>query len=126
MYTRHVGVIGLGAMGFGVARSLLRVGFDTRAFDVRPEALQQFESEGGVACADPAELGAACEVIVTVVVNADQTDSVLFGDKGAATTLRRGSVVIASATVLPEYAERLGHRLAEQDILLIDAPLGSG
>ena len=81
MHTRSVGIIGLGAMGFGVARSLLRAGFHTHAYDVRSEVLQQFESEGGVACADPAELGAVCEVIVTVVVNADQTESVLFGDK---------------------------------------------
>jgi L-threonate 2-dehydrogenase len=126
MSTRSIGVIGLGAMGFGVARSLLRAGFRTHAFDVRPEVLQRFESEGGVACADAAALGSVCEVIVTVVVNADQTDAVLLGDKGAARTLRPGSVVLASATVLPEYAECLGQRLAERGILLIDAPLSGG
>ena len=126
MSTRPVGVIGLGAMGLGVARSLLRAGFHTHACDVRPEVLQQFESEGGVACASPAALGAACEVVVIVVVNADQTEAVLFGDKGAASTLRAGSVVLASATVLPEFAERLGERLAERGILLIDAPLSGG
>jgi 3-hydroxyisobutyrate dehydrogenase len=113
-------------MGLGIARSLLRAGFRTHVCDVRPEVLQQFESEGGVACADPAALGAVCEVIITVVVNADQTDSVLFGDNGAASTLRPGSVVLASATVLPVYAERLGQRLAERGILLIDAPLSGG
>lgn len=126
MYTRPVGVIGLGAMGFGVARSLLHSGFDTRACDVRPEVLKRFESEGGITCADAAALGAVCEVIVTVVVNADQTESVLFGEKGAANTLRPGSVVLASATVLPDYAERLGQRLTERGILLIDAPLSGG
>jgi putative dehydrogenase len=126
MHSRSVGVIGLGAMGFGVARSLLRVGFRTCAFDVRPEVLEQFEAEGGIACVDPAALGATCDVIVIVVVNAEQTDSVLFGATGAASTLKRGSVVIASATVLPEYAEGLGERLAERGILLVDAPLSGG
>src|SRR6478735_7942355 len=124
--SRNVGVIGLGAMGLGVARSLLRAGFRTHACDVRPEVLERFESDGGIACVDPAALGAVCEVVVTVVVNADQTDAVLFGDRGAASTLRPGSVVLASATVLPEYAERLGQRLAERGILLIDAPLSGG
>jgi putative dehydrogenase len=126
MSTRPVGVIGLGAMGLGVARSLLRAGFHTHAFDVRPEVMQQFEREGGLACADPSALGAVCEVIVIVVVNGEQTDSALFGDKGAASTLRPGSVVLASATVLPEFAERLGQRLSGQGILLIDAPLSGG
>ena len=75
MSTRPVGVIGLGAMGLGVARSLLRAGFHTHACDVRPEVLQQFEREGGVACANPAALGAVCEAVVIVVVNADQTEA---------------------------------------------------
>jgi L-threonate 2-dehydrogenase len=126
MSTRPVGVIGLGAMGLGVARSLLRAGFHTHAYDVRPEVLQRFESEGGVACVDPSALGAVCEVIVIVVVNGDQTESVLFGDHGAASTLRPGSVVLASATVLPEFAERLGQRLSERGVFLIDAPLSGG
>jgi L-threonate 2-dehydrogenase len=126
MSSRSVGVIGLGAMGMGVARSLLRDGFRTHACDMRPEVLGLFESEGGVPCADAAELGAACEVIVILVVNADQTDAVLFGERGAAATLRPGSVVLASATVLPDYAMRLGQRLAERDILLIDAPVSGG
>ena len=126
MSTRPVGVIGLGAMGLGVARSLLRAGFHTHACDVRPEVLQQFEREGGVACANPAALGAVCEAVVIVVVNADQTEAVLFGDQGAAGTLRAGSVVLASATVLPAFVERLGQRLAERGILLIDAPLSGG
>jgi L-threonate 2-dehydrogenase len=93
---------------------------------VRAEVLEEFEAEGGIACIDPAALGAVCDVIVIVVVNAEQTDSVLFGATGAASTLKRGSVVIASATVLPEYAEDLGERLAERGILLVDAPLSGG
>ena len=126
MPNRPVGVIGLGAMGLGVARSLLRAGFRTFTYDVRPEVLQQFASEGGIACAKPAELGAACEVIVIVVVNADQTEAVLFGDNGAASTLAPGSVVLASATVLPKFAEHLGEKLAERGVLMIDAPLSGG
>jgi L-threonate 2-dehydrogenase len=126
MSSRSVGVIGLGAMGMGVARSLLRAGFRTHACDMRPEVLSLFESEGGVPCADAAELGAACEAIVILVINADQTDAVLFGERGAASTLRPGSVVLASATVLPDYAARLGQRLGERGILLIDAPVSGG
>src|ERR1700727_2721547 len=100
--SRNVGVIGLGAMGFGVARSLLRAGFAVHACDVRPQVLETFASEGGVACATAAELGAKCEVVVTLVVNAAQTEAVLFGGDeksgagaGAVSAMKPGGVVLA-------------------------------
>ncbi len=124
--SRNVGVIGLGAMGLGVARSLLRAGFRTHACDVRSEVLAAFAAEGGIACAAPAELGAACEVVLTLVVNAQQTEAVLLGEGGAAGAMRTGSVVIASATVAPEFAESLAARLAAMGIGMIDAPVSGG
>ena len=123
---KSVGVIGLGAMGLGVARSLLRAGFRTYACDVRREVLAAFAAEGGVACATPAELGAACEVVLTLVVNAQQTEAVLLGEHGAAAAMRPGSVVLASATVAPEFAESLAARLAAKGIGMIDAPVSGG
>jgi 3-hydroxyisobutyrate dehydrogenase len=123
---KSVGVIGLGTMGLGVARSLLRAGFRTHACDVREEVLAAFAAEGGVACATPAELGTACEVVLTLVVNAQQTEAVLLGEHGAAAAMRPGSVVIASSTVAPEFAESLALRLAAKGIGMIDAPVSGG
>ena len=68
MNNNNVGVIGLGAMGLGIARSLLRSGFKVHACDVRAAVTEQFASEGGVACASAAQLAGECDVIVTVVV----------------------------------------------------------
>ncbi|MBI3915638.1 MAG: NAD(P)-dependent oxidoreductase [Betaproteobacteria bacterium] len=124
--SENVGVIGLGAMGLGVARSLLRAGFRTHACDVRREVLDAFAAEGGTACATPAELGAACEVVLTLVVNAQQTETVLLGESGAAGAMRPGSVVIASATIAPEFAESLAARLEAKGIRMIDAPVSGG
>ena len=124
--SKNVGVIGLGAMGLGVARSLLRAGFRTHACDVRSEVLAAFAAEGGIACATPEELGAACEVVLTLVVNAQQTEAVLLGEHGAVGAMRAGSVVIASATVAPEFAESLAARLAARGIGMIDAPVSGG
>ncbi|CAG2140272.1 L-threonate dehydrogenase [Cupriavidus numazuensis] len=124
--SRNIGVIGLGAMGNGVAQSLLRAGFTVHACDLRPDVLQRFADAGGVPCASPAELGSRCDVVVTLVVNAQQTEAVLFGAEGAATTMRPGTLVIASATVPPSFAEALGRRLGEQGILLLDAPVSGG
>jgi len=99
-----VGVIGLGSMGMGVARTLLRKGFKVHAYDVRREALRAFTRAGGIAAATPAEVGANASVVIVLVVNAEQTDAALFARDGAAARMARGSVVIASATVAAAYA----------------------
>jgi len=64
--------------------------------------------------------------LIILVVNADQTEAVLFGENGAAASLAPGSVVIASATVSPEYARGLGKRLADMGLLMIDGPVSGG
>ena len=121
-----VGVIGLGSMGLGVARTLLKKGFEVHAYDVRPEVSKAFEKEGGVAAKSPAEVGSNAGIIIVLVVNAEQTNEVLFGKDGAVSTLAAGSVVIASSTVAPEFAIDLGKRIDAKGLLLIDAPVSGG
>jgi len=65
-------------------------------------------------------------VVLTLVVNAQQTEAVLLGEHGAAAAMRPGSVVLASATVAPEFAESLAARLAAKGIGMIDAPVSGG
>ncbi|MGN4075229.1 L-threonate dehydrogenase [Burkholderia gladioli] len=124
--SRQVGVIGLGAMGLGVARSLLRAGFRVHACDLREDVLAAFAAEGGVPCATPADLGARCEVLITLVVNAAQTEAVLFGEQGAVPAMRAGSVVISSATVAPDFAVQLGARVEAAGLSMLDAPVSGG
>lgn len=123
---RSVGVIGLGAMGQGVAANLIEAGFDVYGCDLRQDAVETFVERGGSACETPAALGAQCDVVIVLVVNAAQTDAVLFGENGAVHGLRPGSVVVSSATVQPRYAEQLGKRLAEKEVMLIDSPVSGG
>jgi L-threonate 2-dehydrogenase len=122
----NVGVVGLGSMGGGVATSLLRAGFAVRVYDVRAAVMQSFVGRGATACTSPADLGAACDIIIVLVVNAEQTEEVLFGEGGAASSMSQGSVLVLSVTVSPEYAERLGGRLAQRGILMVDGPVSGG
>jgi len=124
--TSPVGVIGLGAMGSGMARSLRRHGCHVHVFDVRAEVAQAFAEEGGVACASPADLAGQCDIIVSVVVNAEQTESVLFGEGGCASAMKRGSVFVMCSTVDPNWSIALEARLAALGILYLDAPISGG
>ena len=126
MRVQRIGVIGLGAMGMGVARSLLRAGFETHVADLRPEPIRQLEEEGALGHASPLALAPHVEALIILVVNAAQTESVLYGERGAAAALRPCAVVIASATVSPDFAEALGRRLEAGGLRMIDAPVSGG
>jgi len=123
---KHVGLIGLGAMGRGMAGSLRRAGYTLHVCDARPGAAAEFAADGGVACASPAEVAAACPVVISVVVNAAQTESVLFGEQGAAATMASGSVFIMCSTVDPNWSIAMGDRLNALGLLYLDAPISGG
>jgi len=121
-----LGFIGLGSMGFGAALTALRNGCSVRGLDTRVEARERFIAQGGTATASLAELGATCDAVMLLVVNAAQTEEVLFGADGLAAHLKPGSVVIASATVDPTLPPVWEARLAERGLWLIDAPVSGG
>ena len=128
-----VGLIGLGAMGSGMAASLRRAGHKVQVFDVRREVAQAFAKDGGVAHDTLASLGAACDVIVSVVVNAAQTESVLFGDgtspdgmSGCAANMKPGSVFVMCSTVDPNWSVALEARLEAMGLQYVDAPISGG
>ncbi|WTR51981.1 NAD(P)-dependent oxidoreductase [Streptomyces sp. NBC_00056] len=122
----RVGVVGLGAMGLGMARSLRNAGYDVGVHDLRPEVAAGFARDGGTAFASPAELAAEVDVLIGVVVNAAQVESVLFGDGGAAERLRPGSVYVMCSTVDPDWSAGLEGRLDELGVLYLDAPISGG
>ena len=123
---RNVGLIGLGAMGLGMAQSLRRAGHRVHVFDVRPEVGRAFAAEGGVACASPADVAAQCDVVVSVVVNAAQTEQVLFGPHGAAAAMQPGSLFVMCSTVDPNWSMALEERLEAKGLLYLDAPISGG
>ncbi|MCE9657748.1 MAG: NAD-binding protein [Burkholderiales bacterium] len=127
---RKVGLIGLGAMGSGMAGSLRRAGCDVHVCDAREGVAAAFAAQGGVACATPAELAARCEVVISVVVNAAQTEAVLFGNggggEGAAAAMRPGSVFVMCSTVDPNVSIAFERRLEAMGLLYVDAPISGG
>ena len=118
-------VFGLGSMGYGMARSLLRAGIATHGFDVAPGQVARFRADGG-APGEVAEVARRLDAVVVVVLNAAQTEAVLFGDGGVATMLRPGAVVVACATVPPAFARRMAAQCAEAGVRYLDAPISGG
>jgi len=122
-----VAVIGLGSMGYGMAVSLRRKGFAVSAFDVRPDVAAKFASEhGGKACGSVKDAAAGAAIAVIVVVNADQTEDVLFGSGGLADALPKGALVMSCATMDPERARALAKATEAKGLLYLDSPISGG
>src|SRR6202020_2264446 len=85
-------VIGLGSMGFGLATSLRRAGLNVTGCDVSDDAVARFVADGGEGAKTPAQAAKAADIVVSVVVNAAQTETILFGKDGVAETLPKEAV----------------------------------
>lgn len=121
-----VAVVGLGAMGMGIAVSALRGGLDVVGCDVSEEQRNAFVKAGGRVAETPGEAAHDIDCLAVVVVNQDQTEAVLFGENGAADALPKGSVVLGCATVPPAYARDVSMRLEALGLLYLDAPISGG
>jgi L-threonate 2-dehydrogenase len=118
-------LIGLGAMGFGMGRSLLRAGHAVCGIDIDAAVTARFVEVGGLA-SSRAEAAATADIAILVVVNARQTEDVLFGEGGIADRLPRGAVVVSCATFVPEHAVDFESRLQARNVLYLDAPISGG
>jgi putative dehydrogenase len=127
-YSPRVGVIGLGSMGLGMACSLRAAGHEVGVYDIRHEAAVAFAAEGGTAYQTVADLAARTDVLISVVVNAAQTEAVLFSadSDGAIDHLKPGSVFVMCSTVDPQWSAALADTLAERGIHYLDAPISGG
>jgi L-threonate 2-dehydrogenase len=121
-----VAVIGLGAMGYGAASSLLRAGHRVIGCDVNNDIRERFAAAGGQGAATPREAAAGADVAFVFVVNVAQTEEVLFGKDGLAAVMPKESVVACCATMPPQKAEEIGHRLIAMGLLALDAPISGG
>ncbi|OWW19568.1 NAD(P)-dependent oxidoreductase [Noviherbaspirillum denitrificans] len=122
----QAGIIGIGAMGMAMARNLHGKGFHVRVRDIRPEAEAEAISLGMTACSTPAALAQQSDLVIVVVVNAQQIDEVLFGDGGIATISDAGKCVMLCSTIAPEDTVRCAERLASHGVAMIDAPISGG
>ncbi len=124
--TQTIGVVGLGAMGMGMAQSLVRAGFVVKGYDIAPGPGQRLAEAGGHAAATVAEAAAGADVLIVMVVNAAQAEDVLFGSGGGAAALPAGSLVMLSCTVAPAFARKTADRLAAMGLEMLDAPVSGG
>jgi 3-hydroxyisobutyrate dehydrogenase/2-hydroxy-3-oxopropionate reductase len=118
-------IVGLGSMGYGIAQSLLRAGHAVQGFDINQDTVARFVAEGGQAGGFE-EAAARADILVVVVLNAAQTETVLFGEEGWAARMKKGGTVIGCATVAPEFAKQMERQCNALGLQYLDAPISGG
>jgi putative dehydrogenase len=121
-----VGIVGVGAMGSGVAHALLARGFEVAVHDIVPERQALAVTAGAIPCASAAEVARRAPLVITLVVDAAQTRDVLFGASGAAQALTPASTVMMCSTIAPGDAEAIARELAALGVPMLDAPISGG
>jgi len=121
-----VGLIGLGLMGKPMGKNLLKAGFPLVVWNRSAARADELVSEGAKRCANPREVAALADMLITIVSDPPAVEEVLWGADGVLGGLRRGSVLIDSSTISPELARRAAAACGERGVDFLDAPVTGG
>lgn len=119
-----VGVVGVGALGGGIAESLLRAGLRPTLYDVREEVLSRFTDARRAASAK--EVAAACDAVIVAVVSEQQVGAVFGGPDGLLAGARPGLLVIVVSTISVDRLQELAEVAAGQSVRVLDCGVTGG
>lgn len=123
---KTVGVIGIGDMGSGLARNLIKAGYSVTGIDLLPHRQDAFVEMGGQLATSPADVGRAADVVYIMVMTGTQAKEVLLGPDGAVAHMKAGGAVILTATIHASEAREIAEAMAGTGVHLIDSPVSGG
>jgi putative dehydrogenase len=123
---KRVGIIGLGDMGIGLAKNIVKSGFSLTGFDLREERLEILKDLGGKAASSPREVGEQADAVFIMVLNGKQVYEVVTGEDGLLQSMKPGSTIIVSATIEPKEVWAIAEPISAKGINLIDTPVSGG
>ncbi len=121
-----VGLIGVGNMGRGMSRNILKAGHQLTMYDVRSEAMEALVQEGADAAASPRAVGVAADTVFIMVLNVEQVKSALLGEDGLLAGLKPGSTVICTATIGRSQVMEVAELVTAKGVNIVDAPVSGG
>ena len=118
-----VGFIGMGSMGSGMARNLLKAGFPLFAYDTNGEALDRIARCGARTAESPGRVAGICERIILMLPDTRVVEAVLFGDEGLKPQLKADHIIIDCGTTHPDFTREASRILADLGVHFLDAPV---
>ncbi len=120
-----IGFIGLGIMGKPMAKNLLKSGNELWVNNLQPEPVEELVALGAKAATQP-EIGAECDLVLTMLPNSPQVKAVMLGEGGVASYMKPGSTFIDMSSINPVASKEIAAVLKEKGVKMLDAPVSGG
>ncbi|WP_243354775.1 NAD(P)-dependent oxidoreductase [Bacillus litorisediminis] len=121
-----IGFIGLGKMGGGLARNLIRAGFDTHVYDINPDAMDKVLEVGGSPADNPADLASRVDLLFTSLPLPVHLTDLLIDKDALLTKMKKGAILADVSTIDPKTARLLSEHAEENGVHFLACPLGKG
>jgi len=123
---KQIGFIGLGIMGKPMALNLIKAGFDVTVYNRTASKAESVVSQGAKKANSPREVAEQTTVVITIVSDTPDVESVILGKNGVIEGIKPDSVVIDMSTISPEATRKIAVRLKEKGVYMLDAPVSGG
>ncbi|MFN3979368.1 MAG: NAD(P)-dependent oxidoreductase [Caldilinea sp.] len=124
--SERIGFIGLGIMGQGMAANLLKAGFELTVWNRTVTRMQDLVAQGAHAGANPADVAARSDIIITCVSDTPDVKTVILGERGVIHGARAGALVIDCSTISPQATREIADALRDKGVFMLDAPISGG
>jgi len=121
-----IGFVGLGHMGGGMVKSLLRAGRQVVVYDLRSQLMQAAANDGALTAGSVRELAERCEVVGASLPDPAAVEAAALGEGGLIEGVRPGSTFIDLSTIDPATSRKVHAALADKGARMLDCPVGKG
>jgi 2-hydroxy-3-oxopropionate reductase len=121
-----IGFIGLGIMGKPMARNLVGAGYRVIALNRSRGPVDELVALGATTAATPRDVAAQSDVVITMLPDSPDVESVALGDDGIVAGIRTGALWIDMSTIAPATTKRVAEQLATRGATSLDAPVSGG
>lgn len=123
---KKIGFIGLGIMGMPMARNLMKAGFAVTVYNRTTSKADKLVAEGAKKAGSPKEAAKGNSVIITIVSDTPDVESVILGESGVIEGVETDAVVIDMSTISPQATQKMAERIKEKGAYMLDAPVSGG
>lgn len=124
--SERIGFVGLGIMGRGMVRNLLKNGFSVRVWNRTVSRSEELAKDGAVIGSSPQDVAAHSDIVITCVSDTPDVQAVILGENGIIHGAAAGSLVIDMSTISPQATIEIAKQLNAKGVQMLDAPISGG